>query len=112
MNSDISGCFDRENLSQFFGLKVEQIKFKQENDKFFFEKLLSEFENKKNNLFSLLKDIRGLSRKEQASIIKKRYGTKNIMAKISFYLLDSLDGNIPPETEIELFIFCSKFIDA
>jgi len=111
MNSENCGFFDRENLGQFFDLGVENIKFTQPNDKFFLEKLIEEFETKKNNLFSLLKDIRHLARKEQASIIKKNYGTKSITSKICFHLLDSVDSIIPKDMEKELFVFCSKFVD-
>lgn len=111
MSVDTGGFFDRNNPGLFFGLDLQKIKFKDKKDELFFEKLNEEFEIKKTNIISFLKDIRHLPRNEQATNIKRNYGTKNITSKICFYLLDAKDLNFPAEMQKQLFDFCSKFLD-
>jgi hypothetical protein len=73
--------------------------------------LNEEFEKQKRNLIDFVKEIRNFTRKDQANAVKLSYGTKNIKSKIAFRMIDSLCGDkLTEKEEVDLFIFCSKFL--
>ena len=70
-----------------------------------------EFKKQKRNLTDFIKDIRHFTRRDQADALKRNYGTRSIKSKIAFRILDSIcDETLNREEEVNLFIFCSKFL--
>jgi hypothetical protein len=70
-----------------------------------------EFKKQKQNLIDFIKDIRNFTRKDQADALKRNYGTRSIKSKIAFRILDSVcEERLNEQEEIDLFIFCSKFL--